>query len=450
MALSLTPIPDQRTTVNAGRARLSLFNYFDDRLTTGKVATFRLYDTSLAGGVTRVVLFDQAGQGAPQTVQNFETYVTSGAYTNTIIHRALTNFVVQGGGFTLNTNTITAVPANPPVQNEFSSQRSNLRGTIAMAKVPNNPNSATSEWFFNLSDDNAFDEVGGPNLDSQNGGFTVFGQVASEADMAVVDAIAALPRGTTNLPNVPLIVPDPTAPAEPQVTSASNFVRYQSISITQEAELTFRVVSNSNRSLVTAAIDGGRLVLDYVPNRVGEATIQVEGTNLLGQTISDTFSVRVTATTGADTLVGTSRDEAIAGLGGNDRISGAAGEDVLRGDGGNDLLRGQDGDDVLFGGRGDDRLEGGEGNDRLHGEAGRDRIITGAGRDVIVLSPNEGTDTVTDFTDRRDRLQLSGGLRFGQLTFRQQGDDTLIQKGQETLVVLEDVLARRITQADFI
>ena len=70
--------------------------------------------------------------------------------------------------------------------NEFSLARSNRRGTIAMAKLGGDPDSATSQWYINLADN-------GANLDFQNGGFTVFGEV-SAASMAVVDAIAALPR----------------------------------------------------------------------------------------------------------------------------------------------------------------------------------------------------------------------------------------------------------------
>jgi hypothetical protein len=92
---------------------------------------------------------------------------------------------VQGGGFRLRTNEIAAVPTLAPVTNEpfFS----NVRGTVAMAKLGNNPHSATSQWFINLSDKNA------DNLDDQNGGFTVFGVVLGNG-MVVADAIASLPR----------------------------------------------------------------------------------------------------------------------------------------------------------------------------------------------------------------------------------------------------------------
>lgn len=126
-----------------------------------------------------IELFDEV---APKTVTNFLKYVTDGDYNNTFIHRSVPGFVIQGGGFRYaGSTTVTEVPKDAAVQNEFS--RSNLRGTIAMAKFGNDPNSATSEWFINLENNSA-------NLDGQNGGFTVFGQVIGNG-MAVVDAMAA-------------------------------------------------------------------------------------------------------------------------------------------------------------------------------------------------------------------------------------------------------------------
>lgn len=121
----------------------------------------------------------------PKTVENFLAYVESGAYTDSIVHRSVANFVVQGGGFKYEgSDAVSAIPQNPTVINEpvFS----NVRGTIAMAKVGNNPNSATNQWFINLKNNSA-------NLDLQNGGFTVFGQVTGNG-MAIVDTMAALGR----------------------------------------------------------------------------------------------------------------------------------------------------------------------------------------------------------------------------------------------------------------
>ncbi len=125
---------------------------------------------------------------APLTVANFLGYVNRGAFNNTVFHRSVPGFVLQTGGYILNGNDFTTkVPQDAPVRNEFNV--SNTRGTIAMAKLGNNPNSATSEFFFNLADNSA-------NLNAQNGGFTVFGRVANAASQAVVDRIASQPVPT--------------------------------------------------------------------------------------------------------------------------------------------------------------------------------------------------------------------------------------------------------------
>src|SRR5207302_117172 len=100
-----------------------------------------------------------------------------------------TPFVLQGGGFTFNTNPsrLDAIPTDPAVLNEpDTTNRSNLRGTVAMAKLGTDPNSATDQFFFNLADNAG-------NLDNQNGGFTVFGKVTDSASQTVVDTLAAIP-----------------------------------------------------------------------------------------------------------------------------------------------------------------------------------------------------------------------------------------------------------------
>lgn len=131
-------------------------------------------------GDFEVNLYDKT---TPKTVENFLAYVNSGAYTNAIFHRSVAGFVVQGGGFKYSGSLpLTAITQNAAVINE--PVYSNKRGTIAMAKVQNNPNSATNQWFFNLVDNSAL-------LDSDNGGYTVFGEVTGNG-MAILDAIAAL------------------------------------------------------------------------------------------------------------------------------------------------------------------------------------------------------------------------------------------------------------------
>lgn len=139
-------------------------------LQAGTLAQFR---TPL--GDIEVELYDQ---DKPQTVQNFIRYVQSGAYQNEFSHRLVPGFVLQGGGFTITnrgtTNaTILAVPSFGPITNEFAVGRhfSNESGTVAMAKLGGDTNSATSQWFFNLANNSFLDAADTNNL------FVVFGHV---------------------------------------------------------------------------------------------------------------------------------------------------------------------------------------------------------------------------------------------------------------------------------
>lgn len=144
------------------------------------IATFCLTSDTLAQTVTfdtnfGDIVIELFAEEAPISVENFLGYVTRGDYDDTVFHRSVTDFVVQGGGFQADTSPITVQPA---IENEFG--RSNLRGTIAFARVGGQVDSATSQFFFNLSDDNSF-------LDTVDEGFTVFGEVVQGLD--VVDAI---------------------------------------------------------------------------------------------------------------------------------------------------------------------------------------------------------------------------------------------------------------------
>jgi len=192
-------------------------------------------------GNLEISLFDSA---APHTVENFLGYVNRGAYNLSIIHRSVPGFIIQGGGYTWNEATLSVakVPADPAVVNEFSVDRSNVRGTIAMAKLGGNPNSATSEWFINLADNSG-------NLDNQNGGFTVFGQVIN--GMAVVDAIAALPiinaGGAFN--TLPMVTP----PTSNQIHQ-DNLVMINSVNINPVFPITVEKNGTGNGTVTSESV----------------------------------------------------------------------------------------------------------------------------------------------------------------------------------------------------
>ena len=146
-------------------------------------------------GNFNIELFDDS---APLSVRNFLNYVESGRYNRTIIHRSVPAFVIQGGGlsFQSQNNTLIQIELDAPILNEF--RLSNIRGTVSMAKVSGDPNSATSQWFINLADNST-------SLDVQNGGFTVFGRIVGKG-MEVIDEIASLNTYTVGgLTNFPLV-----------------------------------------------------------------------------------------------------------------------------------------------------------------------------------------------------------------------------------------------------
>lgn len=261
-AAILEPIGNR--SVPPGGLVLNLEGHFD----TGN-ATDSFVQVSTPLGTFNLELFRDT---APKTVQNFLTYVKSGAYKDAIFHRSVPSFIVQTGGFSVGSN-LPAIPTNPPVENEYN--RSNLRGTVAMAKLGGDPDSATSQWFVNLADNSM-------NLDNQNGGFTVFARVM-DGGMAVWDAIAALPRydlggAFTDLPlqNV----------AEGQTTiQLSNLV-----SITRAIASPFHATS-SNPLAFSTIMEGNRLrILPGIEAAKG-AVITILTKNLQGNSTQTTFPV---------------------------------------------------------------------------------------------------------------------------------------------------------------
>src|SRR6187402_428150 len=147
---------------------------------TNTVVRFRIgYGTTFYGNVD-IELFNDK----PITVTNFLKYLQQGAYANSIIHDLRPGFALVGGLGTVSNPYSDAdflalyrIPEDPSITNEFNvgTPRSNVYGTIAMAKETSSPNSATTQWLINLG--NNSDGTGLTNLDTYLGGFTVFGRV---------------------------------------------------------------------------------------------------------------------------------------------------------------------------------------------------------------------------------------------------------------------------------
>ena len=171
---------------------------------TIKTATGELlYTTSITIPKPQVTLVTSKGAitleldpaKAPISTINFLSYVASGFYKDTLFHRVISGFVVQGGGYV--SGMLKRTSSASPIELESNKGLSNLRGTLAMART-NAPNSATSEFFINLVDNLSLDYK-----TAANPGYAVFGTVVQGMD--VVDAIAAERTGVVGgFADVPL------------------------------------------------------------------------------------------------------------------------------------------------------------------------------------------------------------------------------------------------------
>ncbi|MFZ4776293.1 MAG: peptidylprolyl isomerase [Terrimicrobiaceae bacterium] len=273
------------------------------------------FTSTFSAGVDPIVL-DMAlfSNRTPITRQNFLNYVNTGRYLNSIIHRSALNldqssFVIQGGGIFLDninldqtktppvyTYVPTYISTDPPIVNEFGI--SNTLGTISMAKSDGDPNSATSQWFVSLG-------ANSDNLDSQNGGFTTFGritkstlgnaQVFGNSDVFPIHNFAApfnqLPLFTSYVPTSP----------QPDIFDFILFTNVSLVSLPagqagEDPTLSYTVVSNSNPTVATAAIQSGLLSISPVAGQTGTTVVTVRVTDSVGNTVDDSFSVVVNLT----------------------------------------------------------------------------------------------------------------------------------------------------------
>ena len=285
------PIADQ-SVVGSSSISLSMANSFGMEAIDDQVVRFTSqFNNSGAPVVMDMALFSNR---TPTTRTNFLKYVTDGDYVNSFIHRSVPNFVIQGGASRVVNNAFAPVPTDPTILNEFGV--SNTLGTISMAKAGYSPNSATSQWFVSLG-------ANSDNLDNQNGGFTVFGRLTRSTLSS-----AQLFGNTSYFPTfnyggiyneLPLFY-----------THVFNNIQFEdlilftSVSLValppnqagETAVLTYSILSNTNPTVATAAIQSSTLVLTPVTGQVGVAYITVRATDSVGNTVDDTFSYSINDT----------------------------------------------------------------------------------------------------------------------------------------------------------
>ncbi len=304
----LNPLPDVTLSPSTPNQTINLGPRYDNANFTGSIVR---WDVNFGNNnrTFYVELFDQTGpdrtRTTPLTVANFLQYTNPSngtwTYSNTIFHRRANlqggiPFVLQGGGFRRPT-----APSNvagpegeptgpittlPTVLNEPGN--SNVRGTIAMAKLGGDPNSASNQFFFNLGNNAA-------NLNNQNGGFTVFGRVVGNG-MTIVDEMAGVPvynasnfYGNNALGELPLTGLPATLPPTVNIQPES-FVSVTNI--TQVNELRY-IVTSSDASVVQATVNAqGQLQLTYGANRTADAVVSVRViSDADGTEVTDEFTV---------------------------------------------------------------------------------------------------------------------------------------------------------------
>jgi cyclophilin family peptidyl-prolyl cis-trans isomerase len=296
-ATVVSNIPDMQVVSNHPAYSVSVSSYFSDPALPGTLVEI---DTVM--GAIPVILYDLSDgthSAAPLTVTNFLHYVNGdtgyGTYDNSIVHRSdpgsvnitlpvdqRNGFVIQGGGYHFNNGLWGYVnPSSSPqtVQNEFSSTRPNERGTIAMAMVGSDINSATDQWFINLGDNSAW-------LGSKS--FTVFGRVIGDG-MDVVDAISALP--IYNFSSIYSALTQLPLRGSSSVATSSSIVGITTVRIVAD-KLTYQV-STDSPDLLEVGVDGSSILVNPVPNQTGSGHVTVTAIAFDGSTIVNTFLVTV-------------------------------------------------------------------------------------------------------------------------------------------------------------
>ncbi len=301
--------------VNAtGETVYDLAGAFSDADTTNSQVKIKT-----SSGDINVELFDTE---TPKTVANFFNYAigdpstpndtSDDRYDDTFFHRLVTGFVLQGGGFSFEdgvTPSIDNVDTDSNLENEYvPGERSNTIGTIAMAKQGGNPDSATSQFFFNLADNSS-------NLDNQNGGFTVFGKVTPAItslanntvlnDLATSDitnqsltngALSSLPLNSVYDPDNDAGTTNNNDPNFLTTVEPADFVKITDVEVVRRDEfLTYSIVDNSNSdpTHVTASIENNRLIVNRTAGGDDTTSITIRATDKFGASFEQVFQIGI-------------------------------------------------------------------------------------------------------------------------------------------------------------
>ena len=244
------------------------------------------------GGVPLVLDMALFSNRTPVTRSNFLKYVADGDYVNSFIHRSVSGFVIQGGASRIINYSFESVPTDPPIVNEFGI--SNTLGTVSMAKLGGDPNSATSQWFVSLG---ANSDI----LDPQNGGFTVFGRMTRTTfgNAQIFGDPNDFPTYNyggiyTELPLFYTHVPGNLRLDEFILFPGVSLVALPAGEAGESSVLTYSVLANSNPAVAAVSIlANGVLSLAPVAGQSGTTQVTVRATDSVGNTVDDSFVLTV-------------------------------------------------------------------------------------------------------------------------------------------------------------
>lgn len=275
----------------------SLADQFDTVPIDSQVVRFTAQYTDNTGIVTKNLDMALFTNRTPVTRSNFLNYVSDGDYLNSIIHRSLPGFVLQGGGFQIQPGqplpVITSVPKDPPIVNEPGI--SNTLGTISMAKFPGNPNSATSEFFISTAGNSN-------NLDFQNGGFAVFGRLTKQT---LPNALLLNNPGEFPTYNATSFKQEftnlPLHQSGGGFINFDKFIRFTAVSLVPlpqnqagtSTTLTYNVTNPLPSALASSVVTGNDLTITQNGNTGGLSTLTFSATDSVGNEVRENLQVKI-------------------------------------------------------------------------------------------------------------------------------------------------------------
>ncbi|MEH2210971.1 cadherin-like domain-containing protein [Nostoc sp.] len=436
---SVTPVND----APAGTPTTTLSNAAEDTAITILPSNLLAGFSDADGNTLSVVNLTATNGGLVNNNNGTYTFTPTANFNGSV---TLTYGVTDGIATLANqTRTFSVTPVNDAPTGTPTATLSNTAEDTAITILPSNLLAGFSDVDGNTLSVVNLTATNGGLVNNNNGTYTFTPTVNFNGSVTltygVTDGTATLANQTRTFSVTP-VNDAPTATGETLSTSQNTAVSVDvsdNLSDPDDNGLVGATLNVTNASNGTTSIDQDTQLITFTPNAGFSGTASFKYTVIDGGGLkSDEATVIVEVGSVQST---SNKDQSLTGNEGNDYISSGNGKDTIFGLGGKDTLLGNNGADRIDGGNGDDLLDGGNGSDLLTGGAGSDRFV---------LKANSGGDTITDFTDTVDRLALSGGLTFGQLTITSSNANTLIQLGTTTLATLTRVDANLISIADFV